>query len=101
MNNNDKIKNAVNAFQNSVKGMAGNDMAYFAFGTNRAGKMGISFGGAADLLGLMLSYSMAMIIENTPGLNESFVDLTADVAKKMLDDIKQGVPMEITGGNVQ
>lgn len=84
-----EIEKTIDMFKGRMMELSsGADGAYLAFAVTGDGQQGLTFGGRVDLMGVTISNVLAHLVYQTPGLDESYLDVINNVAKSMLEDIE-------------
>ena len=78
---------AIDAVMSKEK-YTGKSGAHMGFIVQESGRRKFFIGGRTDLAGVCLSEVLANVVSMTPGVDESYIDTVAEVAKAMLKDLK-------------
>lgn len=81
-----EMKKDYEQLEKILRKYTGNEGAHICFiGSVKGGKY-VCVGGRADISAYGMAESLASIIHSTPGLDETFIDAVAEMAKEMLED---------------
>ena len=89
MRTNEQFKLDAATIDEIMKRYTGTDGAHFGFVAQADGKRQFFIGGRVDIGGLCVAEALANVVEMTPGLDETYIDMICETAHEFLKEPKQ------------
>ena len=84
-----QVKKDSDAINKAMKNYSGMDGAHFGFIAYETGERHFFCGGRVDVTGICLGEALARLVDNTPGIEDDYIDLVMNTAKDMLEDFRK------------
>lgn len=84
MNKSEQVRRDSDTIEEAMKRYGGSSGAHFGFIACATGERQFIAGGNVAITGICLAEAIAELIQNTPGLDESFIDIVSETAKDIL-----------------